>query len=160
MVRILIPLALCVAFAGCGGDREAPEATAPTEALPPVAPADTTPDEAGAPGRVQVVLEEQGGSGLSGRAELTPENGATLVVIELDDADADPTPYLQEGDCTAVRADAAEVLPLFLEGRSETVIDQDLTNLVNGRFALTLHLDETGDLQTPAACGEVRAEGA
>jgi hypothetical protein len=161
MMRVLIPLVLGLVVTACGGEGEAPEATPPpTGAQPPVPPADTVPGEVSAPDSVQVVLEEQDGSGLSGRAELTPEEGATLVVIELDDPEADPTAYLQEGDCTAVRADAAEVLALFLEGRSETTVDEELTNLLNGRFALTLHEDETDDLQSPAACGEIGPEGA
>jgi hypothetical protein len=160
MTRMLLPLAVGIALAGCGGEGEAPEASPPqTEARPPVSPADTVPGEPGAPGRLQVVLEEQEGSGLSGRAELIPENGSTFVLVELDDPGADPIAYLQEGDCSAVRAESAEVLALFLEGRSETTIDQELTNLLNGRFALTLHEDETEDLQRPAACGEVREGG-
>lgn len=153
---ILWPLALALPLAGCGGNGDVPGAGSANETAPPAAPADTAPGEAGAPGRVVVTLEEQEGSGVSGTAELTPESGDTEIVVELDDDEPRWTAYLQEGDCTAVSADAAEVLPLFLEGRSETVVDADLAELVDGSFVIAIH-DEEGDLERPAACGEIGA---
>lgn len=159
-MRIPLLIALAVALAGCGGDGEAPEVTPPTQAEPPVAPADTTAG-GGAPGAVTVEIEEREGSGLSGRAQLTPEEGATTIVVELDDETALPAGvYLQEGDCTAVSAEAAEVLALFLDGRSETVVDAELAQLLNGRFAITVYAEESEDLQQPDACGEITREGA
>lgn len=150
---MLIPLALVLVLAGCGGDGES-TGTGPGEGelLPPAG-------DASGEGGVEVVLEEQEGSGFSGRAELVPQDEATLVVIELDDPGADPNAYLQEGDCTSVSADAAEVLALFLDGRSETTIDEELETLVAGGYVLTLHDPASEDLQSPAACGEIREEG-
>ena len=161
MLRMLGPCVLVLALAACGGggDAEAPEVTPPTEAPPPVAPAGTTPGETAATDPLELPLEPRGDSGVSGRVTLTPEESDTRIVIELDDAEVIPAgAYLQEGDCTAVKPDAAEVLALFLEGRSETVLEQELTNLVNGRFAVTVYVEETDDLQQPAGCADVERQ--
>jgi len=160
-LRALIVVPAALALAGCGGGNgEAPEGLPPpTEARPPVSPADTTPGEPVGQGRVLVQLEEREGSGLSGTAELTADGDTTSIVITLDDAQAIPdSAYLQEGDCTAVRAEAAEVLALFVEGRSETIVETSLSQLVNGRFAITVYAEATDDLQRPDACGEIRRE--
>ncbi|HVM15985.1 MAG TPA: hypothetical protein VM290_00185 [Gaiellaceae bacterium] len=162
MLRNLVLLLLALGLAGCGGDGqgdgEGTVGAPPTEAAPPVSPARTAPGETTAE-EMRLELGERNDSGVSGSVVLTPEDADTRIVIELDDPQVLPAgAYLQEGECTAVRPEAAEVLALFVDGRSETVLEQELTNLLNGRFAVTVYLEEREDLQQPDACADIGKE--
>jgi hypothetical protein len=155
---VLGSLAVLLLATGCGGNGEAPQVTPPTEARPPLSPPTGGPAAPqGAPQRVVLELEGRGDAAVSGRATLVAEEAETRIVVELDETPAEPAAaYLQEGDCLALHGGAVEHLGDVDAGRTETTVEATLTQLVNGRFTITVHHDD--ELQQPDACAEVQVE--
>ena len=127
-------LALALALAGCGADDEA----------------------AGGGDAVTVELAEQNGSGQSGTATLTAAgDGATEVVIELNEGTADPQPaHIHAGTCADLDPQPKYPLDGVVDGGSRTTVQAPLSELRNGRLAINVHKSEA-EIQTYVACGDI-----
>ena len=120
---------------------------------------DTT-GEAEVSAKTSVTLHEQNDSGESGGVVLTDEGGKTRVVITIaGQADgADQPAHIHTGACATI---GAVLFPLnnVVDGRSETVIDTSLADLLATATALSINVHKSAlDLGTYVACGDIKAE--
>ncbi len=104
---------------------------------------------------VTVDLDEIDGSGVSGTATLTGEDGQTTVTIEVEGTEegAVHPVHIHAGTC----ADLGDVIfPLedVVDGMSETVVEADLADIRALDHAINLHLSED-DMATWVACGNI-----
>jgi hypothetical protein len=153
LLLVLLLLVAALGLTGCGGDE--PEAEFPPTETGAVPPGGFEQDE------VEIVLDEAAGSGISGRAVLSPtQEGLTDVAVEVEgDVEAggeglDAT--IQSGACGDPAAEVQHELDAFEGGRSETRVDRPLEALVGGEFAIAVR-DEAGDL---VACRQIDPTGA
>lgn len=99
-------------------------------------------------------IKEQGGSGVSGNAVLTPEgSGRSRVSLTLDAKNESGKQYaiaIVEGDCGSAGGAAAYDLGQVGEGQSTKTAGAGIQELKDGNFALTLR-----DGGTVVACGAI-----
>lgn len=117
-----------------------------------------SPTGTGGEDEVTIDLEEQEGSGFTGTVRFEADGDQTRVIIEADDMgdDADtPRPaHIHAGTC-----DDFEQVPEFpledvVDGQSETTIDVELSELLDGEYVVNVHRsDEASDEYI--ACGEI-----
>src|SRR5262245_3861116 len=91
---------------------------------------------------VNVNLGPQNNSGESGTATLSDTGGnKTKVVISVTGQPANvPQPvHIHIGSCAQLEAAPAYGLTTLIDGKSETVVDQPLSQLQNGKFAINGH---------------------
>jgi hypothetical protein len=125
-------LALAGFAAGCGGDDE-----------------ESGGDEA------TVELAAVGDSGQTGTATLTASGTMTTVVLEVDDPVSSSQPaHIHEGTCDELNPAPAYGLTNVVDGQSETTVDAPLDELIDGDYAINLHMS-ADDLETYTSCGDV-----
>jgi plastocyanin len=167
--------ALVLGVVACSGDAPEPTAVppAPTSAPAPTAEHTAAPDPiaddammdghsddlmmAQAEASVIIPLDALDGSGQSGVAILLDKGSTTEVVIDIGSGAADvPQPiHIHAGTCDAL-GDVAHALTNVVEGRSMTVIDDSISNVMRDGFAVNLH--KSGDeIAVYTACGEIVA---
>ena len=104
-------------------------------------------------------MEEIDDSGISGEAELTTdEDGNTVVVIQIDGAEGDHPAHIHEGTCNELAPNPEYPLEdVDKDGFSEsTVEDVTLDDLLDGEYAINVHLSEE-EIGVYVACGNIVA---
>lgn len=104
-----------------------------------------------------VALVEQNGSGVSGAAQLIGEAGKTKVVIEVTGFGTEDMPaHIHAGSCPTP-GEVKFPLNSVKNGKSETIIDVELKELIPELpLAINLH-KSASDMQTYTACGDLPA---
>lgn len=106
-------------------------------------------------GAVEVSLEEQEDSGITGDVTFEDEGDATMVKLSLDGADEDKSyaAHVHEGTCDEL--DPAPKYPLesATGGTSETSVDVAADELTDGEFAVNVH--DADDPEKYVACGNI-----
>lgn len=104
---------------------------------------------------VTIEMRALNDSGQSGTATLTDEEGQTRVVVELANSPAGPQPiHIHPGPCADL--DPAPQYPLtnLSNGRSETVVEVSLEDLLAGTFAINAHKSPE-EVQIYVSCGDI-----
>jgi hypothetical protein len=117
---------------------------------------------------VTVDLHEVRGSGVSGTAILTAQDGQTKVDMTLGGPGlkGDHPTHIHTGTCSnfdpnpLIPLETVVLKPVDQKGRSVTTIDASLASLQSGDYVILVHLSHDA-LTTYLACGEIpRVEGA
>ena len=152
LVRLIAALAfvptLALALPGCGGDADEDAGTVAVE---------TSEDAGDAMGDISVALAELSGSGQSGTATLTAENGEKVrVAITLDGKGRASHPaHIHEGSCDDLNPTPAYPLASVEEGSSETVLEGvGIEKLQDGDYALNVH-ESDSEPDEYIACGNL-----
>lgn len=126
-----------------------------TPAGSPVAsPTVTITPEPNAP-RLVLPFEVLNDSGLSGTATLYEAGNKTIVDLDVRNTGDDQPAHIHSGRCgTLEPSPAFDLAPLHADGVSRTVIDTPLEGLLNGQFAIDIHLSPT-ELGTLSACANI-----
>jgi len=108
---------------------------------------------------VTIRLREQSGSGQSGTAVLTAMGNQTRVVVTLSNPPAGVAQpaHIHEGTCANLNPQPKYPLQSVMNGRSETVVDVPLSQLLAGQFAINVHKSQQ-EISTYVACGAIRAQ--
>lgn len=140
----------------------------PRDGQPEVAPPDTLAvvsprDEAAVPEAAKTVeLQPLAGEALTAQATLVPIATRTQVTVQVLQGPPNTglTAHLLTGSCEQPGAVAADLQPLTTDaagqGRSETVVDLDPAQVLNGNHIMQLRR-ENGRAGVPAACGAIPA---
>jgi hypothetical protein len=103
-----------------------------------------------------VTLTEQNGSGQNGMATLTDMgNGQTMVMLEISNGTTTPQPaHIHEGTCDNLNPKPAYPLSSVVNGRSETVVDVDIDDLLAEDYAINVHKSPT-EASIYVSCGNI-----
>lgn len=129
------------------------DATATPNASPTVA---ITP----APDARRLILDftELNDSGVTGTATLYEAGDRTIVDIDVKNTGKDHPAHIHAGTCGQLDAEPAFTLnDVHEDGKSRTVVDAPLEGLINGDFAIDLHLSPT-ELGTLIDCANIEGE--
>jgi hypothetical protein len=163
-MRIVLLLAAALLAAGCGGDDDQDALEGATTALTDTEGAEETieeilteAEEGLEEAEVTLDLEEQNGSGISGTVSLSPTSDGQLEVeIEVDGSDGGPHPaHIHEGSCADLNPEPAFPLEDVVDGRSETTVDVELTDLTLNEYAVNVH-ESPENSANYVACADVR----
>ena len=159
---LVLGLALMALAAACGTDEEREDAAGATTALTDTAGLTDTDElleeaEDALEDALTLDLQEQNNSGITGTVEFSPTSDGTVEVeIELDGSDGGPHPaHIHPGSCADL--DPAPKWPLtnVVDGRSETTVDADLSELTAQEYAVNVH-DSPENADLYVACADVR----
>ena len=163
-MRIVLLLAAALLVAGCGGDDDQDALEGATTALTDTEGAEETIEEVLTEAEdeleeaeVTLHLQEQNSSGISGTVSLSPTSDGQLEVeIELDGSDGGPHPaHIHEGSCADLDPEPAFPLEDVVDGRSETTVDVDLSELTLNEYAVNVH-ESPENSANYVACADVR----
>ncbi len=108
---------------------------------------------------VTIDLEEQNGSGVSGTVRLEADGDQTRVTIEADDMGGDATTprpaHIHAGTCDDLDAVPEYPLEDIVDGKSETLVDVQLSELLDGEYAVNVHRSSDA-IDEYIACGEIK----
>jgi hypothetical protein len=106
-------------------------------------------------GPLIIDILEQNGSGESGSAELTPQNGRTDVLVTTGGLSGGvPNPNgVYEGTCDGVGGEPKYKLPDLQEGIGATTLDVSLDDLMDSHSIAVL---KSSSDDTVVACGEIK----
>jgi Cu/Zn superoxide dismutase len=107
---------------------------------------------------ITIQLAEQNGSGQSGTAVLTADGATTKVVLDLANSPAGPQPaHIHTGTCANL---GGVVYPLEFpqNGKSTSTVNQPLSALQTGNFAINVHKSPQ-ESSVYVACGDIPAAG-
>jgi len=105
---------------------------------------------------VTIKLDSQNGSGQTGTATLTPVGNKTQVVLKMTGAPADAQPaHIHEGSCAALNPASAIPLQNVVDGRSITVLDMPIKQVMAGGVVNVQK--STEDVKTYVACGDLKS---
>ena len=136
-----------VSFAQQSGDDATPEASPAGDATP-------SPDAR----RLVVDLTEYNDSGVTGTVTFIDADYRTLVDITIENGGEDHPAHIHTGSCGSLDPEPAfELEDVLADGRSRTYIPITLDDLVNGEYAIDLHL-APDDLGTMIACADITGE--
>ena len=152
---IALGLALVALAAACGGDDDEDDAAGATTALTDTGVTDDADDlleEA-----LTLDLQEQNDSGITGEVQFSPtSDGDVEVEIELDGSEGGPHPvHIHEGSCADLNPQPAFPLTDVVDGRSETTVDVDFSELTAQEYAVNVH-ESAENADVYVACADVR----
>lgn len=111
-------------------------------------------------GPVTVQLSEQNDSNIDGTATLTAMGQQTRVVIAVDDAGAGPQPaHIHNGTCATLDPRPAYPLTPVANGRSETMVNAALSEILSRQTAINLHKSPQ-EAAVYVACGNLPVQAA
>ncbi len=141
---LLATLLLAIPQARVAAQAPAATATPATEITP-------APD---AP-RIDLEFTELNDSGISGTATLSAAGDQTIVQLRLQDTGENHPAHIHAGTCDDLQPDFDFPLAnVRAEGTSTTVVDRPLQALVDGEFAIDVHLSPN-ELGTLVACVDI-----
>jgi hypothetical protein len=109
---------------------------------------------------VLVQLQEQNFSGEAGNVTLTAQGPKTRVVIEMASYAANPQPaHIHEGTCTHLSFQPAYPLKDVRAGRSTTIVNVSLEQLLKAKYAVNLHRSAK-KMKIYVACGDITTHSA
>ncbi len=112
----------------------------------------------GAQAPTTVTLKAENNSGQDGTAMLTDMGGGkTKVVLDLRNSPAGPQPaHVHEGTCANLNPAPKHPLTNVVNGRSETMLDVRMSDLMMGNLAINVH-KSAQEAQTYVSCGDIMA---
>ena len=128
---------------------QAPAATG-TQATPTteITPAPDAP-------RLELEFTELNDSGISGTATLSAVGDQTIVELQLQDTGENHPAHIHAGTCDDLQPELEFALAnVRAEGVSSTVVDRPLQALIDGEFAIDVHLSPN-ELGTLVACVDI-----
>jgi hypothetical protein len=126
-------------------------------ATPAASPTVTVTPEPDAP-RLELEFEELNDSGVSGTATLYEAGDRTIVELDLEDTGENHPAHIHAGSCDDLQPEPEYPLEnVGSEGRSTSVVDASLDELIDGDFAIDLHL-APNELGTLIACADIEGE--
>jgi hypothetical protein len=159
---IALGLALVALAAACGSDDDADDAAGATTALTDTGLTDTEgltddAEDALEGTALTLDLQEQNDSGITGEVEFSPTSeGDVEVEIEVDGSDGGPHPaHIHEGTCDDLNPSPAFPLTDVVDGRSETTVDVDISELTAQEYAVNVH-ESAENASVYVACADVR----
>lgn len=164
LTRILLLLAVALIAAGCGGDDDQDAAQDAATVLTDTAAAEETvedvlteAEEELEDAEITLDLEEQNSSGISGTATLSPtSDGEVEVELEVDGSEGGPHPaHIHEGSCADLDPNPAFPLEDVVDGRSQTTVSVDITDLTLDEYAINVH-ESPENATNYVACADVR----
>jgi hypothetical protein len=109
---------------------------------------------------ITVDLDEVDGSGVEGSARLVAADGQTevevLITAGLEEGAVHPV-HIHEGTCDDL-GDVAYPLEDIVDGVSESEVDAELADLMDGNHAINVHLSED-EMNVNVACGDIEEAG-
>ena len=114
---------------------------------------DTTAQQA-----VTVNLSAQNNSGVTGTATLTPMDGQTQVVLQLQSAPGPHPAHIHEGTCANFNPAPKFPLTSAMNGRSETMVNASLQQIMSGQHAINVHKSPQ-EASVYVSCGDIAATG-
>jgi hypothetical protein len=109
---------------------------------------------------ITVQLDEVDGSGVEGTARLVAADGQTEVEVLITAGlgeDAVHPVHIHEGTCDDL-GDVAYPLEDIVDGVSESEVDVELSELMDGDHAINVHLSED-EMDVNVACGDIEEAG-
>jgi hypothetical protein len=105
-------------------------------------------------------LDEVNGSGVSGTATLTEEDGQTMVEIELDGTPEDGVhpAHIHAGTCDDL-GDVVFPLEDVVDGTSESTVEATLDVILADQHAINVHLS-ADEMDVYVACGNIEDDDA
>ena len=158
---IALGLALVALAAACGSDDDEDDAAGATTALTDTGLTDTDDLAEDAEdlleGALTLDLQEQNDSGITGEVEFSPTSeGEVEVEIELDGSEGGPHPaHIHPGSCADLDPTPAFPLTDVVDGRSETTVDVDISELTAQEYAVNVH-ESAENADVYVACADVR----
>ena len=156
---IALGLALVALTAACGSDDDEDDAAGATTALTDTEGLTDELDEAedALEDALTLDLQEQNDSGITGEVEFSPTSeGDVEVEIELDGSEGGPHPaHIHEGTCADLNPAPAFPLTDVVDGRSETTVDVDISELTASEYAVNVH-ESAENADVYVACADVR----
>jgi hypothetical protein len=154
---IALGLALVALTAACGGDDDEDDAAGATTALTDTESLTDDAEDALEGASLTLDLQEQNDSGITGEVEFSPTSeGAVEVEIEVDGSEGGPHPaHIHEGSCADLNPAPAFPLSDVVDGRSETTVDVDLSELTASEYAVNVH-ESAENADVYVACADVR----
>ena len=104
---------------------------------------------------IVIQMDELNGSGMSGTATLTAKGRTTEVLVEITGATGNHPIHVHYGTCDQLGEVAYPLTNIGADGRSLTIIDISVEDLLTGGFAINAHQSEE-DIVSYVACGEVK----
>jgi hypothetical protein len=103
-------------------------------------------------------LDEVNGSGVSGTATLTEEDGQTNVAIELEGTPEDGVHpvHIHSGTCDDL-GDVVFPLEDVVDGMSESTVEASIADILAADHAINVHLS-ADEMDVYVACGEITDE--
>ncbi|MHB1668247.1 MAG: hypothetical protein ACYCSR_05310 [Thiomonas sp.] len=107
---------------------------------------------------VKVELAAQNSSGETGYAMLYPHGAKTKVIVHLKGAPKGVTQpdHIHKGTCANLDPKPAYVLKPVVGGKSVTMVNASLSDLLKEPMAINVHASPT-DLKKYVACGDITA---
>src|SRR5690606_10086282 len=99
---------------------------------------DVTPPP-GAP-ELSLTFIELNDSGVSGIATLYGDGDKTIVSIRVEDAGPNHPAHIHKGDCSKLDPYPAYDLENVIDGRSTSIVDASLDDLLAGGYSIDLHM--------------------
>jgi Cu/Zn superoxide dismutase len=158
---IALGLALVALAAACGSDDDEDDAAGATTALTDTGLTDTDDLAEDAEdvleGALTLDLQEQNNSGITGEVEFSPTSeGDVEVEIELDGSEGGPHPaHIHPGSCADLDPTPAFPLTDVVDGRSETTVEVDISELTAQEYAVNVH-ESAENADVYVACADVR----
>lgn len=102
-----------------------------------------------------ISLQEQNGSGQSGTAVITEENGQLHVVITLSNGTAVAQPaHIHKGTCANLDPVPTYPLTSVVNGKSDSLVSVTMADLSQGTYAINVH-KSAAEVTTYVACGDI-----
>ena len=102
-----------------------------------------------------VTMNAQNGSGQDGSATLSEENGKLTVTLEVQNGTAGPQPaHIHKGTCANLDPTPAFPLTPVVNGKSVTILDLTLGDLMSQPYAINIHKSTT-EAQIYVSCGDL-----
>jgi hypothetical protein len=105
---------------------------------------------------VTVTLDQQNSSGQSGTAVLQDMgDGTTKVTVNISGGSAVAQPaHIHDGPCATLNPKPKYPLTSLVNGTSETIVKQPLSDLADGTYAINVHKSAT-EASVYVACGNI-----
>lgn len=105
--------------------------------------------------RLELEFTELNDSGVTGTATLFDAGDRTIVELNLEDTGENHPAHIHPGTCDELNPEPAFPLEnVRADGRSRTVVDSSLQALIDGEFAIDLHLSPN-ELGTLLVCADI-----
>jgi hypothetical protein len=131
-------------------------ALAPSIAAQEATPTPQVTPPANAP-TLSLTFTELNDSGVSGIATLYGDGDKTIVDIRVEDAGPNHPAHIHKGDCSKLDPYPAFPLTNVIDGRSTSLVDASLDELLAGDYSIDLHMS-VNELGTLVVCAPITGQ--